>query len=129
MKFHNSLIHFEYEQKFIFKKDLVKKSKIVQTVKENNAGSSWRAFRVSKYTISDIETCESWPGAETLEKLAKSLGIKATDFFNDSDNPVADLSIRENTLNQVRRDLKSVIDNAIDNLNIPFNTTHSKPRN
>lgn len=40
MKFHNSLIHFEYEQKFIFKKDLVKKSKIVQTVKENNAGSS-----------------------------------------------------------------------------------------
>ncbi len=84
---------------------------------------------VSKYTISDIETCESWPGAETLEKLAKSLGIKATDFFNDSDNPVADLSVRENTLNQVRRDLKSVIDNAIDNLNIPFNTTHSKPRN
>ena len=40
MKFHNSLIHFEYEQKFIFKKDIVKKTKSVQAENENNAGAS-----------------------------------------------------------------------------------------
>lgn len=83
---------------------------------------------VSKYTISDIENCVSWPGDETLEKLASSLGIKATDFFNDSENPVQELSIREDVLLQVKRSLKKTIDSAIDDLGIEFNTSHVKTR-
>lgn len=83
---------------------------------------------LSRYTISDIETCASWPGDDTLEKLAAALGVKPTDFFNDSANPIQDFSVREKTLNEVKQNLKNVIDNAIDNMNINFNTTHIKPR-
>ncbi len=111
------------------KKTLSRNLKLFRQAKKITQDHLEELSGVSKYTISDIETCVSWPCADTLEKLAAPLGIKATDFFNDSDNPVADISIRENTLNQVRRDLKSVIDKAIDNLDITFKTTHSKLQN
>lgn len=91
--------------------------KITQDQLEEKSG-------VSKYTISDIENCVSWPGDETLEKLASSLGIKSTDFFNDANNPLQDISVREDVLVRVKESLKSTIDSAIDNLGIQFNTTH-----
>lgn len=83
---------------------------------------------VSRYTISDIETGANWPRDDTLEKLASSLGIKPTDFFTDSENPVQRSTIREDILNQVKQSLKATIDSAIDDLSITFNTTHTKPR-
>lgn len=83
---------------------------------------------VSRYTISDIETCESWPGDETLEKLASALNIKPTDFFNDSGNPIKDISVREDTFIKVKQSLKNIIDNAIDDMDTSFSTMHSKKR-
>lgn len=81
---------------------------------------------ISRYTISDIENCLTWPKDETLEKLAASLGIKPTDFFNDSSNPGKDISVREEVFNQVKSTIKATLNNAIDDLTITYNTTHSK---
>lgn len=83
---------------------------------------------VSRYTISDIENCVSWPGDDTLEKLAASLEINPTDFFRDTPNPTKEISIREDLFNQVKDSIKETLNNAIDDLTMPYNTTHIKPR-
>lgn len=81
---------------------------------------------VSKYTISDIENCVSWPRDDTLEKLADCLDVKPTDFFSDSINPAKDVSIREEVFNQVKNTIKTTLENAIDSLAMTYSTNHTK---
>lgn len=81
---------------------------------------------ISRYTISDIESCTTWPKDDTLEKLANSLDVKPTDFFNDSENPAKDISIREELFKQVKNTIKTTLNNALDDLTMTYNTTHSR---
>lgn len=129
MKFHFAIVNLIFMAGFSYlKKTLSRNLRIFRQAKKLTQDQLEELSGISRYTISEIETGGNWPRDVTLEKLASSLGVKPTDFFTDSENPIQQNSIREDILNQVKRSLKTTIDSAIDDLSITFNTTHIKPR-
>lgn len=98
--------------------------KIFRTNKKVTQDQLEELSGVSKYTISDIETCESWPKDETLEKLAKALEIQTADFFDTLEDPLKNLSVREDILEQVKTNIKKNLDDIIGKMKITYNTNH-----